>query len=107
MQSEDLVHGEGEIGVREGLIAEREVPPLTVEGLETMAEHGFAEDHPVGELLRSDAPAHRTLVVVPGIFSGFRIATEIRMTLGAEPVKGSSHVNFLSRDGINDCQVNS
>ena len=89
MQSEDLVHGEGEIGVREGLIAEREVPPLTVEGLETMAEHGLAEDHPVGKLLRGDASAYRTLVVVPGIFSGFRITTEIWMTFGAEPVKGA------------------
>lgn len=43
------------------VIVQREVPPLTVEGLETVPHHGLAQHHAVGKLLGSDgAPLRRS-----------------------------------------------
>ena len=50
-----LPDGEGEIGIGEGLVLQREVPPLGVEGLEAVSEHGAAQNHSVLELLGGDA----------------------------------------------------
>lgn len=36
------------------VIVQREVPPLTVEGLETVPHHGLAQHHAVGKLLGCD-----------------------------------------------------
>ena len=47
----ELFHGESEVGVREGLVLQREVPPLAVDALETMTEHRVPEDMSVGNLL--------------------------------------------------------
>ena len=81
------------------------MPPFAVEGLEAVTEHGFAQDHPVGELLGCDAPCRRTLMVVTIIFAGVRIATEIRMAFRTEPVEGSAHVDVLACNRINESQI--
>ena len=49
-------HWESEIGVREGLVLQCEVPPLAVQRLEAVAQHRGAQDHAVAELLRRDVP---------------------------------------------------
>ena len=36
------------------VIVQREVPPLTVEGLETVPHHGLTQHHAVGKLLGCD-----------------------------------------------------
>ena len=86
----ELFHGEGEVGVREGLVFEGEVPPLAVEGLESVAEHRLTQDHTVGELLWGDATACGTLAVVARIFTRLGIAAEVWMAFWSEPVEGAA-----------------
>ena len=71
------------------------MPPLGVQRLESVRQHGPAKDHPVGELLFGDAAPSRALAVVSGIFAGLGVAAEIRMALRAEPVEGPAHVELL------------
>ena len=52
-----LPDGEGEVGVGEWFVAEREVPPLGVQRLKAAFEHGFTQNHAVAELLLGDAAA--------------------------------------------------
>ena len=89
--------GEGEIGVGEGLVPQGEVPPLGIDGLETVAQHGLTQNHTVLELLGGDATFRIgwTLAVVAGVLTGLRIAAEVGMTLGAEPVEGTAHIHFF------------
>ena len=91
----NLPDGEGEVGVGEGLVAKREVPPLGVECLEAVGEHGAAEYHAMGKLLGRDAAAGGTLAVVARVLAGLGVAAEVGMALGTEPVEGAAHVEFL------------
>lgn len=54
-----LFHREGEVGIGEGLVLQGKVPPLSVERLEAVTEHGLSQNHAVLELLfgclRSDS----------------------------------------------------
>ena len=50
-----LFDGEGEIGFRERLVLQGEVPPLRIEGLKAVAEHGLTQNHTVLELLGGNA----------------------------------------------------
>ena len=50
-----MIYREGEIGVGEGFVLQREMPPLRVERLEAVTEHGLAQDHAVLELFGGDA----------------------------------------------------
>ena len=52
-----LPDGEGEVGVGEWFVAEREVPPFGVQRLKAAFEHGFTQNHAVAELLLGDAAA--------------------------------------------------
>ena len=101
----NLLHWESEVSVREGLVAEGEMPPLGVEGLEAVTEHGLAEDHAVGKLLSGDGAASRRLGAVARIFARLRIAAEVGMTLRTEPVEGATHVEFLLRLHVEKGQV--
>ena len=80
-----MFHGEGEVGVREGLVFEGEMPPFAIEGLESVTEHRLAQDHTVGKLLWGNAAACGTLAVVARIFTRLGIAAEVRMALRSEP----------------------
>ena len=82
------------------------MPPLAVEGLESVAEHRLAQDHAVGELLSCDAAACGTLAVITRIFARFGIAAEVGMALRTEPVEGAAHVEFFLRRHVEECQVN-
>ena len=101
----ELFHGEGEVGVGEGLILEGEMPPLAVEGLESVTEHRLAQDHAVGELLWGDAAACGALAVVARIFARLRVAAEVRMALRPEPVEGAAHIEFLFRRHVEEGEV--
>ena len=101
----ELTHGEGEVSVGEGLVAQREVPPLTVERLETVVEHGPAQDHAVLELLFGDAAAYRALTVVARVLARLGIAAEVRMTLRTKPVEGAAHVELLLGGHVEESQV--
>ena len=59
------------------------------------------------ELLGSNATPGRTLAVVASIFSSFGIPAEVGMALWTEPIECSSHVEFLLRRHIKECQVDS
>ena len=59
-----FLDGEGEVGAGEGFVLQGEVPPLGVQGLEAVGEHGAPEDHAVCKLLRGDASAGRSLGVI-------------------------------------------
>lgn len=54
-----LLYGEGEVGIGEGLVLQCEVPPFAVKGLESVAQHGLAQYHAVGKLLLGDATSSR------------------------------------------------
>ena len=95
-----LLNWEGEVGVGVGLIAECKVPPLSIEWLKAMGKHSPAQNHAVLELFGCDATTVRTLMIVTGIFAGFRITAEIGMTFRTEPVESSTHVEFLFRGHV-------
>ncbi len=101
----ELFHGEGEVGVGEGLVFEGEVPPFAVEGLESVTEHRLAQDHTVGKLLWGNAAACGTLAVVARIFTRLGIAAEVRMALWTEPVESTAHIEFLLRSHIEEGEI--
>ena len=72
-----LLDGEGEVGVGEGLVFQREVPPFCIEGLETVTHHGITENHAVLELLFGDA------------------LSIVGMALRTEPIEGATHIELL------------
>ena len=90
-----LLNREGEVGVRVGLITECKVPPLSIEWLKALGKHSPAQNHAVLELFGCDAATVGTLMIVAGIFAGFRIAAEVGMTFRTKPVESSTHVEFL------------
>ena len=51
---DQLLYREGEVGIGERLVLQREVPPLSIERLEAMTEHCLTENHAVLELLESN-----------------------------------------------------
>ena len=102
----ELAHGEGEIGVGEGFVAEGEVPPLAVEGFEAVTEHSLTENHAVAKLGFGDAPAGRTLVVVAGVLTCLGVAAEVGMALWSEPVEGAAHVEFFLGGHVEEGEVN-
>ena len=51
-----------------------------------MVKHGLAQQHAVLELLFGDATALGTRAVVARIFARLRIAAEVGMALGTEPL---------------------
>ena len=81
------------------------MPPLAVEGLESVAEHRLAQDHAVGELLSRDASACGTLAVITRIFARFGIAAEVGMALRTEPVEGAAHIEFLFRGHVEEGEI--
>ena len=81
-----MFHRKRKVSIGEGLILQREVPPLTTDRFETMTHHRPTQDHAVSKL-------------------GRRNATEIRMTLGAEPVERTSHIHLLLRIHIEESQI--
>ena len=95
-----LLNREREVGVGVGLIAECKVPPLSIEWLKAMGKHSPAQNHAVLELFGCDAATVGTLMIVAGIFAGFRIAAEIGVTLRTEPVESSAHIEFLFRGHV-------
>ena len=72
-----LLDWESEIGVRERLIPQCEMPPLRIEGLETVTEHGLTQNHTVPELFSGNAATRRRLAVVAGVLTRVGIAAEI------------------------------
>ena len=87
----DALHGlavdrEGEIGVGIGLVRQGEVPPLLLQRLEAVGEHGIAQDHAVRVLLLGDA----------GI---------VRVAELAEIVEGAAHIHLALRDHIKQRQI--
>ena len=46
---------QNEIGIRIGLIHQREMPPFLCQRLEAVGQHGFAQDHAVSILCLGDA----------------------------------------------------
>ena len=51
-----LLDRESEVGVGEGFVLQGEVPPLGIERLETVTEHGLTQNHTVLELLGRKPP---------------------------------------------------
>ena len=102
-----LTDGEGEIGVGEGLVAQREVPPLAVEGLEAVTEHRVTENHAVGKLLSGDGATSRALMVITSILAHLGVSAEVGMALRTEPVEGAAHVNFLLCAHVEESNVDS
>ena len=102
-----LTDGEGEIGVGEGFVAQREVPPLTIESLEAVTEHCVAENHAVGELLSGDGATSWTLMVITSILACLGVSAEVGMALRTEPVEGAAHVDFLLCAHIKESNVDS
>jgi hypothetical protein len=104
-----LLNWKGEVGIRKRLVLQRKVPPLGIEGLEAMTEHRLTQDHAVLELLGGDAAFRidRTFAIVACVLTRLRIAAEVGMTLGTEPVEGSPHVKFLLRRHVEQRQVKS
>ena len=100
-----LLHGEGEVGVGERLVAEREVPPFGIECAETVVKHRPTQDHAVGKLLGGDAPSCGALAVVASVFASLGVAAEVGMTLRTEPVECATHIQFLFRCHIKQSQV--
>ena len=102
-----FLDGESEVGVGKRLVAEREVPPLRVKGLEAVGEHGAAQYHAVLELLGGDAALRLggRFAIVARIFTRVGIAAEVGMALGAEPVEGAAHVKFLFRGHVEERQI--
>ena len=82
------------------------MPPLGVEGLESVVEHGLAQQHAVGKLHGGDAAARRRLAVVAGVFARLGIAAEVGMALGTEPVEGAAHVELFLGLHIEEGEVN-
>ena len=103
-----LLDRKGKIGIGERFVTECEVPPLGVEWLEAVTEHSLAQDHAVLELLLRDAAFRisRTLRIIARVLTRLRIAAEVRMTLGAKPVEGAAHVEFLFRRHVEQRQIN-
>ena len=99
-----MLDGEGEVGVWERLILQREVPPFGVERFKTVTEHGVAQEHSVGELCSRNGASDRRLAIVAGVLARLGIATEIGMALRSELVEGATHINLLRRH-VEECQV--
>ena len=74
-----LFYRESEIGIGERLVLQGEVPPLGIEGLEAVGEHGAAQNHAVGELLDGDAALrfNRRFRIVARVLARFGIAAEV------------------------------
>ena len=70
-----------------------------------MGEHRLTEYHTVGKLLCCDTAVSRTLAIVTRIFPRFRITAEIRMALRTEPIEGTTHIKFLLRVHVEECQI--
>ena len=83
------------------------MPPLGVEGLESVTEHGLTQNHAVLELFGGDAAfwISRTLAVVARVLARLRIATEVGMALWTEPVESTAHVEFFLRCHIEQRQI--
>ena len=77
-----FLDGESEVGVGKRLVAEREVPPLRVKGLEAVGEHGAAQYHAVLELLGGDAALRLggRFAIVARIFTRVGIAVLVMET---------------------------
>ena len=101
----DFLHGEGEVGVGERLVAQGEVPPLGIQGLKAVTHHGQSENHAVVELSGGNAPARGRFVVVARVLERFGIAAEVGMALRAEPVEGAAHVELLLRGHVEERQI--
>ena len=56
----ELPYGEGKVGVWEGLVFQRKVPPLGIERLEAMPHHCLTQYHTVLELLLGESPSPRS-----------------------------------------------
>ena len=68
------------------------MPPLRWEGIETVPQHRLTEDHTVSELLGGDDTTCGRLVVVTRKLTRLGIAAEVWVTLGTEPVEGTTHI---------------
>ena len=102
-----FLDGESKVGIGEGLVAKREVPPFGIESLETVGEHCLAKDHAMLELLGCDAATFGRLAVIACIFTRFGITAEVWVTLGSEPIEGAAHIEFFLGVHIEEGQVDS
>ncbi len=77
------------------------MPPLVIQRLEAVAQHGVTQHHAVVELLAGEG-GYR----LPEV-EGLGIATTIvGVALDAEPVEGAAHVNLLTCLHIDNGEVN-
>ena len=103
-----MLDREGEIGIREGFVLQGEVPPLGIDGLEAVTEHGLTQNHTVFELLGGDAAFRfgRTLRIIARVLTRLRIAAEVGVALGTEPVEGAAHIQLFLCRHVEERQVN-
>ena len=80
-------HGEVEIGGGVGLVAEREMPPFTLHGCESVPNHNVAQQQPILLLRRCDLVAD---------WAGD----------AAEEVENAAHINLFARFDVHQGHVN-
>ena len=75
------------------------MPPLIVEGLETVTHHRGTQHHAVVELLRRDISVNARVLHRIGV------AAIVGMALVAEPVERAAHVHLLAALHVHDGQI--
>ena len=92
-----LLYWEVEIGVGEWLVDQCEMPPLCVQWLEAVTQHGATQDHAMLKLLGRKPGA--------GVLARLGVAAEVGMALRAKPVEGASHVHLFFGAHVKERQV--
>ena len=100
-----LFYGECKVSISKWLVLQGEVPPLCVEGFESVTHHSLSQNHAIAELLGGYAATSGRFAVIAIILARLGIAAEVGMTLRPEPVEGAAHVNLYLGCHVEECQI--